>query len=110
VVDVAHHVAQAMADYENERRWELESGSQSTGVEPYEYSTEDFEEIATFVAQRLSGVALDDELLANLDARAERSHTDRAGYLRWILTGKPPKTEETKPPVTYDSDRAHDLR
>jgi hypothetical protein len=39
-------------------------------------------------------VALDDELLSNLDARAERAHTDRAGYLRWVLTGKPPKTEE----------------
>jgi hypothetical protein len=37
-------------------------------------------------------VALDDELLANLDQRAARQKTDRAGYLRWVLTGKAPIT------------------
>lgn len=33
-------------------------------------------------------VLLDDELLADLDRRAGRHNTDRAGYLRWVLTGK----------------------
>lgn len=38
-----------------------------------------------------SAVVLDDDILANLDKRAERQNTDRAGYLRWVLTGKEPK-------------------
>lgn len=52
---LAHSIAQAMADYENEHRYELENGHQSTGVEPYEASAEDFEEIAAFVADRHRG-------------------------------------------------------
>lgn len=52
---VIENIAQAMADYENEHRYELTSGSQSTGVEPYEASAEDFDEIAAFVAERLQG-------------------------------------------------------
>lgn len=42
-------------------------------------------------------VALDDDLIANLDARAERHNTDRAGYLRWLLTGKAPEETPAKP-------------
>jgi hypothetical protein len=44
-----------------------------------------------------SAVVLDEDLLANLDARAERHNTDRAGYLRWILTGKAPEETPAKP-------------
>lgn len=55
VMGVSERIAQAMADHENEHRYELENGSQSTGVEPYEASAEDFEEIAAFVANRLRG-------------------------------------------------------
>jgi hypothetical protein len=42
-------------------------------------------------------VVLDADLLANLDARAERHNTDRVGYLRWMLTGKAPEETPAKP-------------
>lgn len=38
-----------------------------------------------------NAVVLDDDLLTVLDKRAKFSNTDRAGYLRWVLTGKEPK-------------------
>jgi hypothetical protein len=44
------------------------------------------------VTNDTGAVVLDDELLANLDQRAARQKTDRAGYLRWVLTGKAPIT------------------
>lgn len=52
--DLRERVAQAMADYENEHRYELDNGYQSTGVEPYEFGACDFEKVAAFVAERLA--------------------------------------------------------
>jgi hypothetical protein len=49
------------------------------------------------LAPAKSAVVLDEDLLANLDARAERHNTDRAGYLRWMLTGKAPEETPAKP-------------
>jgi hypothetical protein len=46
---------------------------------------------------RAESVILDEDLLANLDARAERHNADRAGYLRWVLTGKAPEETPAKP-------------
>lgn len=52
--DLSERIAQAMADYENEHRYELDNGYQSTGVEPYEHGACDFEKIAAFVAEKLA--------------------------------------------------------
>jgi hypothetical protein len=48
------------------------------------------EEVEYIRADR--AVVLDDELLTMLDRRAERSNLDRAGYVRWMLTGMMPSS------------------
>lgn len=39
-------------------------------------------------------VTLDADVAAKLDRLAGLMRTDRAGYLRWVLTGKAPTTKE----------------
>lgn len=57
----------------------------------------DHVEISNVAHPRQRVVVLDDDLIANLDARAERHNTDRVGYLRWVLTGKAPEETPAKP-------------
>jgi hypothetical protein len=49
---------------------------------------------AELLDQLRGAVALDDDLFADLGKRAKRHNTDRAGFLRWVLTGKEPRAEE----------------
>ena len=46
-------VAQAMADHANRERYVLENGWQSTGVEPYEHSPDDFYELAVVAVEAM---------------------------------------------------------
>jgi RecJ-like exonuclease len=76
-----------------ERRWTLQgSGEVVTGYHNITVSGPQIpvgERVEVVLASRLKGaVALDDVILAVLDKRAAIHNTDRAGYLRWVLTGK----------------------
>jgi hypothetical protein len=71
-------IAQAMADHANEDRYVLDNGSQSTGVEPYEASAEDFADLAEVASracdeQPLRGDAVHEWLLRQRD-KCDRQH------------------------------------
>lgn len=50
---LVERVADAMAEHENRRRYELASGSQPTGVEPYEATADDYWDLAQVAVSAL---------------------------------------------------------